>query len=120
VPVINIAQTGFFKWATASGSAGFTANRTVSYKQHAAYVLFARAAFRRIGIAGAGAASTSRRDESTSHGKAVFMHKEDGRIVETAVEARGGPLGRPVLGVLIVSTVLVIGFFALIYIGYFA
>ena len=49
-----------------------------------------------------------------------FMHKEDGRIVETAVEARGGPLGRPVLGVLIVSTVLVIGFFGLIYIGYFA
>ena len=48
------------------------------------------------------------------------MHKEDGRIVETAVEARGGPLGRPVLGVLIVSTVLVIGFFGLIYIGYFA
>jgi hypothetical protein len=24
VPVINIAQTGLFKWATASGSAGFT------------------------------------------------------------------------------------------------
>ena len=48
------------------------------------------------------------------------MHKEGRRIVETAVEARGGLLGRPVLGVLIVSTVLVIGFFALIYIGYFA
>jgi hypothetical protein len=48
------------------------------------------------------------------------MYKEDGHIVETAVEARGGPLGRPVLGVLIVSTVLIIGFFAMIYIGYFA
>ena len=47
------------------------------------------------------------------------MHKEDGHIVETAVEARGGLLGRPVLGVLIVSTVLIIGGFVLIYIGYF-
>jgi hypothetical protein len=48
------------------------------------------------------------------------MHDEDGRIVKTAVEARGNPLGREVLGVLIVSTVVVIGFFAPIYIGYFA
>jgi hypothetical protein len=48
------------------------------------------------------------------------MEEKDGRIVETAVEARGGRLGRPVLVVLIVSTLLVIGLFAAIYTGYFA
>jgi hypothetical protein len=48
------------------------------------------------------------------------MHKEAGHIVETAIEARGGLLGRPVLIVLVVSTGLVIGVFAVIYLGYFA
>jgi len=48
------------------------------------------------------------------------MEKTSGRIVETAVEARAGRLGRPVLAVLVVGTCLVIGFFAAIYIGYFA
>jgi hypothetical protein len=47
------------------------------------------------------------------------MENQGGRIVETAVEARGGPLGRPVLAVLLVSTLLVIGMFAVIYAGYF-
>ena len=36
------------------------------------------------------------------------MRIENGRIVETALEARGGLLGRPVLLVLIVSTTAVI------------
>jgi hypothetical protein len=47
------------------------------------------------------------------------MHREDGRIVETAVEARGARLGRPVLVVLVVSTIAVIALFALIYSGSF-
>jgi hypothetical protein len=34
------------------------------------------------------------------------MHKDGRQIVETAVEARGGRLGRPVLLVLLVSCVL--------------
>jgi hypothetical protein len=38
------------------------------------------------------------------------MEEKDGRIVKTAVEARGARLGRPVLIVLIVSTLAVIGF----------
>jgi hypothetical protein len=37
-----------------------------------------------------------------------------GHIVKTAVQARGGLLGRPVLTVLIVSTVLLVATFALI------
>jgi hypothetical protein len=48
------------------------------------------------------------------------MENQGGRIVSTAVEARGGPLGRPVLTVLLVSTLLVIGMFAVIYAGYFS
>jgi hypothetical protein len=42
------------------------------------------------------------------------MHNDGGHIVETAVEARAGFLDRPTL-VLIVSTSLVIGLFALTY-----
>ena len=47
------------------------------------------------------------------------MHKKAGHTVETAVEARAGFLDRPTLVVLIVSTSLTIGLFALIYIGFF-
>jgi hypothetical protein len=50
----------------------------------------------------------------------LAMKNRDGRIVETAVEARGGLLGRPVLVVLIVSTLLSIGLLTAIYLGYFA
>jgi hypothetical protein len=49
-----------------------------------------------------------------------FMHKEAGHIVETPVEARAAFLDRPVLVVLVVSTSMVIGIFALLYLGYFA
>ena len=47
------------------------------------------------------------------------MEEIGGHIEETAVEARGGLLGRPVLAVLIVSTVLLIGVFAITFVGYF-
>jgi hypothetical protein len=50
---------------------------------------------------------------------AASMDKKDGHIVETAVEARGGLLGRPVLTVLVISTVLLVAAFALIYYGFF-
>ena len=38
----------------------------------------------------------------------ISMHKDGNEIVETAVEARGGLLGRPVLLVLLVSCVLAV------------
>jgi hypothetical protein len=47
------------------------------------------------------------------------MEKKGGYIVETAVEARGGLLGRPVLTILIISTVLLVGAFAITYYGVF-
>jgi hypothetical protein len=48
------------------------------------------------------------------------VHKEEGHIVAAPVEARAGFLDRPILVVLIVSTTLVIGLFALLYIGFFS
>jgi hypothetical protein len=48
------------------------------------------------------------------------MHKEGGHIVESAVEARAGFLDRPILVVLVVSTILVIGGFALVAGGFFS
>jgi hypothetical protein len=39
------------------------------------------------------------------------MNEQDSRIVKTAVEARGARLGRPVLVVLIVSTLTVSEYF---------
>jgi hypothetical protein len=48
------------------------------------------------------------------------MDDQGRRIVETAVKARGGFLGRPVLAVLLISTLLVIGLFAVIYSSYFS
>jgi len=47
------------------------------------------------------------------------MHKEHGRTVESAVEARAGFLDRPVLMVLVVSLSLVGVLYGLIYLGYF-
>jgi hypothetical protein len=46
-----------------------------------------------------------------------FMHEKDDRTEMTAIDARGARLGRPVLVVLIVSTMAVIGIFALLYYG---
>jgi hypothetical protein len=48
------------------------------------------------------------------------MHKENGRIVESPVEARQGFLDRPVLIVLATSLSLIVALYALIYFGYFA
>jgi len=48
------------------------------------------------------------------------MHKEGNHIVETPVEARAGFLDRPVAVVLVVSTVLVIALFGVIYITQFS
>ena len=48
------------------------------------------------------------------------MHKEEGRIVETPVEARQGFLGRPVLIVLAASLSLVCVLYDFIYAGYFS
>jgi hypothetical protein len=45
------------------------------------------------------------------------MHEKDDRTVLTAVDARGARLGRPMLVVLIVSTLTVIGIFSLLYYG---
>ena len=47
------------------------------------------------------------------------MHKEGNRTVESAVEARGGLLGRPVLLVLVVSILLALAAMALSYAGFF-
>jgi hypothetical protein len=47
----------------------------------------------------------------------LFMHEKDDPTVVTAIDARGALLGRPVLVVLIVSTLTVIGIFSLLYYG---
>jgi hypothetical protein len=47
------------------------------------------------------------------------MYENEDRTVKTAVEARGARLGRPVLVVLIVSTLAIIGIFSLMYYGSF-
>jgi len=48
------------------------------------------------------------------------MHKEGNHVVETAVEARAGRLGRPVAVVLAISTALVIVIFGLVYLTQFS
>jgi hypothetical protein len=48
------------------------------------------------------------------------MRQEGGRIVETPVEARAGYMDRPVAKVLVVSTLLVVILFAVIYFAHFA
>jgi hypothetical protein len=47
------------------------------------------------------------------------MRKEEGRTVETPVEARQGFLDRPVLAVLVVSLALVLVLYGFIYFGFF-
>jgi len=46
------------------------------------------------------------------------LDNKAGQIVLTAFEARGGGLGRPALGVLIVSPSATIGMFATIFTGF--
>ena len=45
------------------------------------------------------------------------MQKENGQIIETAIEARGGFLGRPVAVVLGISLAFVVVVFVLAYVG---
>ena len=47
------------------------------------------------------------------------MHKEGDQVVESAVEARQGFLGRPVLVVLVVSCALAVLFLGLSFAGVF-
>jgi hypothetical protein len=47
------------------------------------------------------------------------MHKEEGRTVESPVEARQGFLDRPVLAVLVVSVTLLLVLYGFIYFGFF-
>ena len=48
------------------------------------------------------------------------MRQERGNVVETPVEARAGYLDQPVVKVLVVSTVLVVILFAVVYFAHFA
>ena len=50
-------------------------------------------------------------------GQEVPMHRDGKQIVEMAVEARGGLLGRPVLLVLLVSCVLAVAVLIVTYSG---
>jgi hypothetical protein len=54
---------------------------------------------------------------STVGSTEVAMEKKADHVVETAVEARAGFLGRPVLLVLVVSCVLAVALMTLAYVG---
>jgi hypothetical protein len=63
---------------------------------------------------------TGRRREVAERLKGVISaDRATGQIVLSAFEARGGNLGRPVLAVLIVSTLATIGIFATLSVSYF-
>jgi hypothetical protein len=63
---------------------------------------------------------TGRRREVAERSKGVISaDRAPGQIVLSAFEARGGNLGRPVLAVLIVSTLATIGIFATLSVSYF-
>ena len=63
--------------------------------------------------------------DSSSRQRTIRLRQQDqfmeidkgGRITETAVESRGGFLGRPVLVVLLASCALAIGFMIVSYVG---
>lgn len=83
--------------AAATGSANGTAARL-------------RRWFPELGVADAGNETTQR---------TTMPHVEGQTIVETATEARGARLGRPVLYVLIASTLAVIALFTIVYLYFF-
>jgi hypothetical protein len=60
---------------------------------------------------------TRKHVETRTNFKERLMQQKDERTVLTAVDARGARLGRPMLVVLIVSTLTVIGIFSLLYYG---
>ena len=53
-------------------------------------------------------------DDLTIDNRSGLMRVEDGRIVETAVEARAGFLDRPTLVVLATSTALIVALLAIV------
>jgi hypothetical protein len=57
------------------------------------------------------------RERAVGLSQEISMHKDGTQIVETAVEARGGLLGRPVLLVLLVSCVLAVAALIVAYSG---
>jgi hypothetical protein len=60
-----------------------------------------------------------RRDVAERSKGAISADRAPGQIVLSAFEARAGNLGRPVLAVLIVSTLATIGIFATFSVSYF-
>ena len=57
------------------------------------------------------------REPTVGLSQEISMHKDEKQVVETAVEARGGLLGRPVLLVLLVSCVLAVAALIVTYSG---
>jgi hypothetical protein len=57
------------------------------------------------------------REPAVGLSQEILMHKDEKHVVETAVEARGGLLGRPVLLVLVVSCVLAVAALIVTYSG---
>jgi hypothetical protein len=57
------------------------------------------------------------RGRAVGFSQEISMHKDGKQVVETAVEARGGLLGRPVLLVLLVSCVLAVAALIVTYSG---
>ena len=57
------------------------------------------------------------REQAVGLSQEISVHKDGKQTVETAVEARGGLLGRPVLLVLLVSCVLAVAALVFAYSG---
>jgi hypothetical protein len=57
------------------------------------------------------------RGRAVSFSQEISVHQDGKQVVETAVEARGGLLGRPVLLVLLVSCVLAVAALIVTYSG---
>jgi hypothetical protein len=57
------------------------------------------------------------RERAVGLSQEISMHQDGKQVVETAVEARGGLLGRPVLLVLLASCVLAVAALVLTYSG---
>ena len=57
------------------------------------------------------------RERAVGLSQEISMHKDGKQVIETAVEARGGLLGKPVLLVLLVSCVLAVAALIVTYSG---
>jgi hypothetical protein len=85
--------------------------------QSGAFVHLLAASFARATVARSPEPITLTHVETRTDFKELFMHEKDDRTVLTAIDARGARLGRPMLVMLIVSTLTVIGIFSLLYYG---